>query len=163
VIPGKVEGEEMRLNGRGKIVIRAGVRTVIAGIALVQSLSPAAPALPTSIQSAFQRTYPGATITSATEERDSGRNAFRVDFMDKGHRKRVLYDQAAAVIEIGEQVEEKDLPQPVAAAMHSHPRAIFVAGMRVTRGKDVRYDLTLRGSRKTAMVVKSDGTVLSFK
>jgi len=33
----------------------------------------------------------------------------------------------------------------------------------VTRGTTVEYHLTLKGSRKTAMVVKPDGTVLSFK
>jgi hypothetical protein len=35
--------------------------------------------------------------------------------------------------------------------------------MKFTRGKDVRYELTLRGSRKTAMVARPDGTVVSFK
>jgi hypothetical protein len=33
----------------------------------------------------------------------------------------------------------------------------------VTRGGAVEYQLTLKGTRKTAMVVKPDGTVLSFK
>jgi hypothetical protein len=62
-----------------------------------------------------------------------------------------------------EAVLEKDLPKPVAAAMRSHPRAIFVSGAKVTRGGAVEYQLTLKGTRKTAMVVKPDGTVLSFK
>jgi hypothetical protein len=60
-------------------------------------------------------------------------------------------------------VLEKDLPKPVAAAMHSHPRAIFVSASKVTRGGTVEYQLTLKGTRKTAMVVKPDGTVVSFK
>jgi hypothetical protein len=60
-------------------------------------------------------------------------------------------------------VEEKDLPAPVAAAMHSHPRAIYGSGMKVTRGGTVEYRLTVRGTRKTAMVAKPDGTVVSFK
>jgi hypothetical protein len=62
-----------------------------------------------------------------------------------------------------EAVLEKDLPKPVAAAMHSHRRAIFVRATKVTRGGQVEYQLTLKGSRKTAMVVKPDGTVISFK
>lgn len=61
-------------------------------------------------------------------------------------------------------VKEKDLPRPVADAMHSHRRAEFVSAVRVTRDNTVvEYRLTLKGSRKTAMVVKPDGTVLSFK
>jgi len=62
-----------------------------------------------------------------------------------------------------EAVLEKDLPKPVAAAMRSHPRAIFVNATKVTRGGAVEYQLTLKGTRKTAMVVKPDGTVVSFK
>ena len=67
------------------------------------------------------------------------------------------------VIEVAEQVQEAELPKPVADAMHSHPRAIYVSGLKVTRGSNVEYRLTLRGTRKTAMVAKPDGTVLSFK
>jgi hypothetical protein len=62
-----------------------------------------------------------------------------------------------------EQVREKDLPKPVAEAMYSHRRAIFVSGVRVTQADQVEYRLTLKGTRKTAMVVKPDGTVVSFK
>jgi hypothetical protein len=62
-----------------------------------------------------------------------------------------------------EAVLEKDLPKPVAAAMRSHPRAIFVNATKVTRGTAVEYQLTLKGTRKTAMVVKPDGTVVSFR
>ena len=60
-------------------------------------------------------------------------------------------------------VTEKQLPKPVADAFHSHRRAIFVSAVKVTRGATVEYHLTLKGSRKTAMVVKPDGTVVSFK
>ena len=62
-----------------------------------------------------------------------------------------------------ETVTEQQLPKPVSDAFHSHRRAIFVSAAKVTRGASVEYHLTLKGSRKTAMVVKPDGTVLSFK
>ena len=78
-------------------------------------------------------------------------------------RRSALYDANGVAIEVAEQVEEKELPQPVAAAMHSHPRAIYVSGVKVTRGSTVEYRLTVRGTRKTAMVAKPDGTVISFK
>ena len=86
-----------------------------------------------------------------------------VESAENGRRKVVRYDERGALIEVGEQVEEQELPKPVADAVHSHRRAIYVSGMKFTRGKDVRYELTLRGSRKTAMVAKPDGTVVSFK
>ena len=83
--------------------------------------------------------------------------------MDKGRRRVLLYDANGRVIEIAESVQEKELPKPVADALHSHRRAIFVSAMKVTRGGNVEYRLTARGSRKTSMIAKPDGTVLSWK
>jgi hypothetical protein len=120
-------------------------------------------ALPAAVKSAFEKAYPGATIASVTQERDSNRTLVRVDSLHQGRKRIVLYDANGAVIEVAEQVEEKDLPKPVAAAMHSHPRAIYGSGLKVTRGSNVEYRLTVRGTKKTAMVAKPDGTVVSFK
>ena len=119
--------------------------------------------LPAAVKSAFDEAYPGATVSSVTQERDGNRPVFRVDGVQSGKRRIALYDANGAAIEVAEQVDEKELPQPVAAAMHSHPRAIYVSGMKVTRGGSVEYRLTVRGTRKTAMVAKPDGTVVSFK
>ena len=119
--------------------------------------------LPPAIKSVFEKAFPGATISAVTQDRDGNRAAFRVDSIQNGKRRIVLYDAGGTVIEVAEPVEEKDLPAPVAAAMHSHPRAIYGSGMKVTRGGNVEYRLTVRGTRKTAMVAKPDGTVVSFK
>ena len=136
-------------------------------LALIITLSTVAfaqaPAIPPAVKTAFEKAYPGATISSATQERDGSRTVFRVDGAQSGKRRTALYDANGGVIEVAEQVDEKELPAPVAAAMHSHRRAIYVSGLKVTRGSDVEYRLTVRGSRKTAMVAKPDGTVVSFK
>ena len=136
-------------------------------LALIITLSTVAfaqaPAIPPAVKTAFEKAYPGATISSATQERDGSRTVFRVDGAQSGKRRTVLYDANGGVIEVAEQVDEKELPAPVAAAMHSHRRAIYVSGLKVTRGSNVEYRLTVRGSRKTAMVAKPDGTVVSFK
>jgi hypothetical protein len=138
------------------------MRIVILVVALTTT-SFAQTAMPPAVKSAFEKTYPGATISATTQERDNTRTLFRVDGVHQGRRRVLLYDANGAVIEVAEQVEEKELPAPVAAAMHSHPRAIYVSGMKVTRGGSVEYRLTVRGTRKTAMVAKPDGTVVSFK
>jgi hypothetical protein len=119
--------------------------------------------LPAPVKSAFEKAYPGATISAATPERDNNRPVFRIDSTQNGKRRIVLYDASGALIEVAEQVEEKELPQPVAAAIRAHRRAIYVSGLKVTRGSNVEYRLTVRGSRRTAMVAKPDGTVVSFK
>jgi hypothetical protein len=96
----------------------------------------------------------GATASSSVKKVESTVN---------GRRRVVSYDAAGKVVEVSEEVLEKDLPKPVADAIHAHRRAIYVSGIKVTRGSNVEYRLTVRGSRRTAMVAKPDGKVLSFK
>jgi hypothetical protein len=136
---------------------------VIVALSAVAFAQAPAVGLPPAVKTAFEKAYPGATISCATQQRDGSRTVFRVDSAQNGKRRTVLYDANAGVIEVAEQVDEKELPAPVAAAMHSHRRAIYVSGLKVTRGSSVEYRLTVRGSRKTAMVATPDGTVISFK
>ena len=149
--------------------VTIGLRTLATAALIVGSIgtaiaqAPASNALPPAVKKAFETTYPGASVSATAQQADGSRTLVRVDSVDKGRRRVVLYDTSGAVVEVAEQVEEKDLPKPVADAIHSHPRAIYVSGMKVTRGANVEYQLTVRGSRKTAMVAKPDGTVLSFK
>ncbi len=127
--------------------------------------APVGPAreLPSGILAEFQKSYPGATISGVSTERDGNTLAFRVDSQDKGRRRVLLYSLTGSVIESSEQVDEKDLPKPVADAVHSHKKAVYVKGMKTTRSVTTYYELTLRGTRKTTMIVKPDGAVVSFK
>ena len=154
----------MRPNGIGLGVLVCVV-FVAASIATASAQAPAngASSLPPAVKKAFEQAYPGAAISGTAQQTEGNRTLVRVDSVDKGRRRVMLYDVSGAVVEVAEQVEEKDLPKPVADAMHSHPRAIYVSGMKVTRGASVEYQLTVRGTRKTAMVAKPDGTVVSFK
>jgi len=145
----------------------AGIVMASVALALAQAPSSAsasaAAAVPAAVVKAFQQAYPGATISASSPERHAGGTAFRIESVDKGKRRTVLYQPAGVVIEVGEQVSEQELPAPVLAAMRSHPRAIYGSGLKITRGTSVEYHLTLRGTRKTAMLAKPDGTVVSFK
>jgi hypothetical protein len=131
--------------------------------ALALAQSPGTAALPADVRKAFEQAYPRATISAAAPQREGNRALFRVDSVDAGRRRVVLYDAKAAVVEVAEQVQENELPKPVLAAIRSHRRAIFVSAMKVTRGRNVHYRITVRGSRRTSMVAKPDGTVLSFE
>lgn len=138
-----------------------------AGLIAALHATPAAqvpsPALPAAVEKAFRTAYPGATISSVTQEREGRRTLLRVQSTDRGRRRIVVYDEQGSVVETAEAVSEKELPKPVAEAMYSHRRAIYVSGLKVTRGRSVEYRLTLRGTRKTALVARPDGTVVSFK
>jgi hypothetical protein len=145
--------------------IAIGLFLVAAVVAVASAQSPAAGTtpLPAAVQASLRQTYSSATVSSISQDRDEGRVVFKIAMVDKGRRRDAEYDEAGTLVESAEQVDEAQLPAAVAAAMHSHPRAIYVTGMKVTRGANVRYELTVRGTRKTAMVARADGTVLSFK
>jgi hypothetical protein len=152
---------------------REGITVVVLSLAMVVSVAAlAAPAqaptggassLAPAIRKAFEQAYPGATISNTSQQSDGTRTLVRVDSVDKERRRIVLYDANGTAVEVAEAVEENELPKPVADAMRSHRRAIYVSGMKVTRGGSVEYHLTLRGTRKTAMIAKPDGAVVSFK
>jgi hypothetical protein len=145
----------------GRLAAAAFVIAVAATV-FAQASAPAS-STPPAVTKAFQQAYPAASISGTVQERENDRPVYRVNGLDKGRKRVVLYDATGKAIEVAEQVEEKELPRPVADAMHSHPRAIYVTGLKVTRGGSVTYQLTVRGTRKTAMVAQPDGTVLSFK
>jgi hypothetical protein len=143
-------------------VVAAFAIVLVAGITTTFAQSNAV-ALPPAVKKAFEQSYPGATISAVTQTRDANQTVFRVESDDKGRRRVLLYEAGGRVVEVSEAVTEKELPRPVADAMHSHPRAIYGNGWKVTRGGSVEYRLTVKGTRKTAMIAKPDGTVLSFK
>ena len=145
---------------RQVVMSTALVLLAVTGTTFAQS-NGAAP--PPAVKKAFEQSYPGATISSVTQTRDGNQTVFRVESTDRGRRRVLLYESGGRVVEVSEEVMEKDLPKPVADAMHSHPRAIYGNGWKVTRGGSVEYRLTVKGTRKTAMIAKPDGTVLSFK
>ena len=154
----------MLKNVRRSVACLAAAWVVVA-VTAAQAPAPAdrAPSVPPAVTKAFQQAYPTATISSTKQEREKDRAVFRVESTDKGRRRSVLYDTNGKAIEVGEQVEEKELPRPVFDAIHAHRRAIFVSALKVTRGTNVEYRITVRGSRRTAMVAKPDGTVVSFE
>jgi hypothetical protein len=145
-------------------LVGAAALAAVLGVSVFAQASDGGPtSVPANVMTAFRQSHPGAVVVSTAQGREAGRTVFRIESRDGGRRRVVVYSQEAAVVEVAEHVEERDLPAPVSSAMHSHPRAIYVSGMKVSRQGDVQYQLTLRGTRKTAMVVKPDGTVLSFK
>jgi hypothetical protein len=75
----------------------------------------------------------------------------------------VVYDLSGSVLESAAQVDEKDLPPAVVAAVRQQKGAAFVKGMKITRGINTHYELTLRGTRRATMLVKPDGSVIAFK
>jgi hypothetical protein len=145
-------------------VVALTVSTVVAAAQVPAAPTGPARDLPSTVLNAVQKAYPSATITDASQERQDGQIAFRVTCQDKGRQRVLVYDLEGSILEAAEQVDEKDLPKAVSDAVRSQgARATYVKGMKVTRGVIVHYELTLRGTRKTTLIVKPDGAVVSLR
>ena len=79
--------------------------------------------LPSTVLSAFEKACPGASITSASQERQNEKIVFRVEALDKGRRRVRVYDPTGGLVEAAEQVDEPDLPAPVADAIRAQAKA----------------------------------------
>src|SRR5688572_15575958 len=99
----------------GGLVV-AGFVTISSSVTSAQPPANRTSSVPAAVLKAFQQAYPTATISASTQERDGDRPVFRVESVDKGRRRVVLYDSSSTVIEVAEQVTEKELPQPVAVS-----------------------------------------------
>ncbi len=120
--------------------------------------------LPSTVLAAFEKAYPSAAITGSSQEREDGEVAFRVDAVEKSRRIVVMYDVNGGVIQSAEQINEADLPKAVMDTVRAQSKkASFVRGMKVVRGTNVHYELTLRGTRKSTLVVKPNGALVTTK
>ena len=119
--------------------------------------------LPSSVLAVFRKAFPNADITGADQQRQDGKIVFSVECQDGPRQRRLVYALDGAVVESAEQVTEAELPDAVRNAMRSYKRVTFLRGMRVTRGARVQFDLAVRGTRRTRMILEPDGTVVSFK
>ena len=66
---------------------------------------------------------PATTLAQSPSGASSPSGGRKVESVVNGRRHVVLYDAAGKVIEVADEVQEKELPKPVADAMHSHRRA----------------------------------------
>jgi len=119
--------------------------------------------LPSSVLTVFRKAFPNASITGAEQERQDGKIVFSIECQDGPRQRRLVYALDGTVVESAEQVTETELPDAVRNAMRSYKRVTFLRGMRVTRGARVQFDLAVRGTRRTRMILEPDGTVVSFK
>src|SRR5687767_3390385 len=91
------------------LVVTAMVAVLLAVSPTLFAQSAGAASLPAAVRKAFEQSYPGAAISTATQTRDGNATVFRIDSTDRGRRRMVLYDASGKVVEVSEQVSEKEL------------------------------------------------------
>jgi uncharacterized membrane protein YkoI len=117
--------------------------------------------LPAPITAAFKKAYPAATIRGTAKETEDGKTVYEVESLDNGKARDLMYNADGTVISIEEEMNAADLPAPVTAALTKlYPKATITVAEKVTEGKTIEYELTLKGAPKSSVAFFPDGKLV---
>jgi hypothetical protein len=117
--------------------------------------------VPSAILSAFERSYPNATVKGFSEEKDGERLIYEIESVEGTTSRDVTYTSDGAVVSVEETVPLSEFPESVRTSLNKEfPRAKISKSEKVMKGSSVQYEVLLRsGKRLVEVVFNSDGTV----
>lgn len=118
--------------------------------------------LPTAVMAAFQKAYPGDSISGASKETKDSVVYYEIESKSGAAERSVLYLSDGTISAIEEGIPVSALPAAVSAGIAKHsPKGKVEKAERVTRGAKVEYEVKIiAGKGKTELVLDSTGTVL---
>jgi uncharacterized membrane protein YkoI len=117
--------------------------------------------LPAAITTAFEKSYPNATIRGTAQETEGGKTVYEVESVDKGKARDLMYNVDGTVISIEEEMNAADLPAPVTAALKKlYPKATITVAEKLTEGTTIEYELQIKGAAVTSVAFLPDGKVV---
>ncbi len=121
--------------------------------------------VPAVILSAFANAYPHAQIKGTLTEVENGTTYYEIESLDGKQARDLLYLADGTISEIEEVVASGMLPAPVIAAMRNEfAEAKIAKAEKVTKGKDVSYEIHVTsGAKKGSAVVDAFGKILKKK
>ncbi len=113
--------------------------------------------LPPAVQKAATQQAKGATVRGYSKETENGKTYYEVELTAAGKSKDLLLDGSGAIIEVEQQVDEKDVPAAAMQAITAHGGKILKVES-VTRGATVSYEAVVsRNGHKSEVAVSAEG------
>jgi hypothetical protein len=98
--------------------------------------------LPKAVVEAVKKRFPEAELVSAEKETEDGKTVYEVAIKHKGQSIEVTLTPEGAITEIEKQIEAKDLPKTVSAALEKkYPKATYKMIEEVIKVKDGKEKL----------------------
>jgi hypothetical protein len=121
--------------------------------------------LPGEVLSAFEKSYPKATIKGLSREEEDGKTLYEIESLDGKTARDLLYSADGKVVEIEETVAAGQLPAAVKSTVDKeHPKGKIVKAEKVTKGSIVEYEIHIAIGKKThELVVDPAGKVIEQK
>lgn len=114
---------------------------------------------PPAIEKVFRAAYPTAVIKGTSKETEDGQTVYEVESVDKGRPRDLLYKADGTVIEIEEEIDAKDVPAAVTAAIKArYPKATLTKSEKLTKGQTIQYEFQTKGIDVKEIVLAPDGT-----
>jgi uncharacterized membrane protein YkoI len=115
--------------------------------------------IPAKVMAAIKARFPGAKITSAEKENESGKVIYDIELTHKGLKYEMDIQEDGTVVEIEKEIPSKDVPEVVTTALKKkYPKATVKIVMEVNKVKGKKetpdhYEVTLETADKKEMEV----------
>jgi hypothetical protein len=114
--------------------------------------------LPTAVRTAFEKTYPKATINGCATEVEQGKTAYEITSKENRIGRDVLFYDDGTLIVVEETIALGEVPDPVQKAMYSrYSRDQITLAEKVTRDGAVLYEFHVKRKGKLDQVVFDPG------
>ena len=133
--------------------------------ALVQAEEIKKEAVPPGVVSAFEKSYPNATIKSYEKEDRGGETCYEIESMEGTIERDILYNGSGGVLQIEESLDINQLPERVRKSVEKNQsQAKILSAEKVTQGGESTYELIVqRGKEKMEMEIDAYGGMISSK
>ena len=120
--------------------------------------------LPKPVVDAVKAKFPDAKLTGTEKETKGDKVYFEVEFTTKGKSAEMLLTPEGKIVSIEKEIEAKDLPKAVSAAVDARfPKATVRKVEEETKDKAVSYQVVLETAKKrpAAIALDSSGKVFA--
>ena len=121
--------------------------------------------LPAAVLSAFQKSYPNATIKGQSKEKENKTTYFEIESVDGKINRDILYTADGNATEIEETISKNDLPSDTQSFLKStYAKSKIVKMEQVTKDSTIGYEIKIQTGKKvkelsfdaTGKVIKKD-------
>jgi hypothetical protein len=118
--------------------------------------------LPAPVLSAFQKSYPGASINGVSRESEEGKTFYEIESVEGAVHRDILYAPDGTMVELEESMVEAELPAAVKATLAKKEFTGTVEKVeKVTKGKETTYEMRIHsGSTMLEVMIGPDGKVI---
>ena len=118
--------------------------------------------LPVAVRTAFEKTYPNASIKGVGQEKEDGKLLYEIESVDGSTNRDILYTLEGKAWEVEESIALDSLPGVVRKAIQKEsPGGKVMKAEKVTRGKVLEYELHVEKNKHiTELVIDAKGNVV---